>query len=211
MIAFHNGSIIADFLLGFTRHQNVTHLSSFLNQKLVNKQLFGGTILSITFNLTELNTNSNHTNLTGNNNESHGSEKLIMNKKNQTNDEQQQTTQASYTTITYKTLDAGLSITISETITITNNNFDKLPINNKNYELILVPTTDNTKNIVVRSTDTTEKTLLSSPVVETTNVVMKSPSNSHLLRPIKSVNEDNFTYIDESSDDTKINPRNGTI
>ncbi|CAF5197897.1 unnamed protein product, partial [Rotaria sp. Silwood1] len=40
---------------------------------------------------------------------------------------------------------------------------DKLPINNKNYELILVPTTDNTKTVVVPSGGTNEKTVLPPP------------------------------------------------
>jgi hypothetical protein len=49
---FRNGSIIGDFILGFTRYQNVTRLNAFLNRTLVNKQLFGGTILGIVFNST---------------------------------------------------------------------------------------------------------------------------------------------------------------
>ncbi len=49
---FRNGTIIADFILGFTRYQNATRLNTFLNRTLINKQLFGGTVLSIEFNST---------------------------------------------------------------------------------------------------------------------------------------------------------------
>ncbi|UJR22679.1 hypothetical protein I4U23_025716 [Adineta vaga] len=49
---YRNGSIIGDFTLGFTRYQNVTRLNAFLNRTIINKQLFGGTILSIVFNST---------------------------------------------------------------------------------------------------------------------------------------------------------------
>lgn len=52
---FRNGSILADFTLGFTRYQNVTRLNSFLTRTIVNRQLFGGTIASITFNSAENN------------------------------------------------------------------------------------------------------------------------------------------------------------
>ncbi len=56
---FRNGSIIGDFILGFTRYQNETRLNGFLSRTLVNKQLFGGTILSIIFNATTyVNTNN---------------------------------------------------------------------------------------------------------------------------------------------------------
>lgn len=56
---FRNGSIIADFVLGFTRYQNVTRVNGFLNRTLVGKQLFGGTIFSIYFNSsTSMDTNS---------------------------------------------------------------------------------------------------------------------------------------------------------
>lgn len=49
MNQFRNGSIVGDFTLGFTRYQNVTRLNAFLSRTIVNKQLFGGTIASITF------------------------------------------------------------------------------------------------------------------------------------------------------------------
>ncbi|CAF4277866.1 unnamed protein product [Rotaria sp. Silwood2] len=49
---FRNGSIIGDFILGFTRYQNVTRLNAFLNRTLIHQQLFGGTVLSIVFNST---------------------------------------------------------------------------------------------------------------------------------------------------------------
>lgn len=57
---FRNGSIIADFTLGFTRYQNVTRLNGFLTRTIVNKQLFGGTILSIVFDLSD-NSSTNDT------------------------------------------------------------------------------------------------------------------------------------------------------
>lgn len=50
MKSFRNGSILGDFILGFTRYQNVTRLNSFLNRTIVNKDLFGGRILSMYFN-----------------------------------------------------------------------------------------------------------------------------------------------------------------
>jgi hypothetical protein len=136
-----------------------------------------------------------------------------------TTDDQQEPTRTTYTTVTYTKLDTGLSITISETITITNNNntLDKSPINNKNYELILVPTIDNTKPIVVPTVDTNQKSLLSPqppPATTTslsTNVVTKSPSHSHLLRPIKPISDPNFAYIDESSDDHTFSSGDGII
>jgi hypothetical protein len=59
--SFHNGSIIGNFILGFTRYQNLTRLNEFLNRTLVRKQLFGGTILSILFNSTTANTVINDT------------------------------------------------------------------------------------------------------------------------------------------------------
>ncbi|CAF4543206.1 unnamed protein product, partial [Rotaria magnacalcarata] len=62
IIAFYNGSIIADFVLGFTSPQDVTRLNSFLNRTLVNEALFGGTILSIDFHPTAFNTNNNNNN-----------------------------------------------------------------------------------------------------------------------------------------------------
>ncbi|CAF5029735.1 unnamed protein product, partial [Rotaria sp. Silwood1] len=57
---FHNGSIIGDFILGFTRYQNVTRLNTYLNRTLVHKQLFGGSILKIVFNST-INDDTNST------------------------------------------------------------------------------------------------------------------------------------------------------
>ncbi|CAF0792018.1 unnamed protein product [Rotaria sp. Silwood1] len=235
VIAFRNGSIIADFVLGFKRSYNVTRLNSYLNRTLVNQELFGGSILSIEFNITafDINNNNNTNNNTtqtidiydedddddddddddnddDNNDDPNNSGKFIMNDQNLIN-EPEQPTQTSFTTVTYKTLDKGLSITISETITITNNNnFDKLPINNKNYELILVPTTDNTKTVVVPSGGTNEKTVLPPPTTTTTNLVTKSPSSPHLLRPIKPISDTNFAYIDDSSDDRTISSGNAT-
>jgi len=130
------------------------------------------------------------------------------------------TARTTSTIFTYTTLDQGLSITISETITITNNNLDKSPINNKNYELILVPTIDNTKTIVVPTVDANQKSLLSpllpistteAAAAGTTNVVTKSPSHHNFLRPIKPANDPNFAYIDESSDDRTFSSGDGII
>ncbi|CAF1099100.1 unnamed protein product [Rotaria magnacalcarata] len=50
---FRNGSIVGDFVLGFTRYQNVTRLNTFLNRTINYKQLFGGTVRSIVFNNTK--------------------------------------------------------------------------------------------------------------------------------------------------------------
>jgi hypothetical protein len=58
--SFRNGSIVGNFILGFTRYQNVTRLDGFLNRALIGKQLFGGTILAIVFS----STTSNNTNTT---------------------------------------------------------------------------------------------------------------------------------------------------
>ncbi|CAF4753846.1 unnamed protein product [Rotaria sp. Silwood1] len=57
---FRNGSIIGDFILGFTRYQNVTRLNTYLNRTLVHKQLFGGSILKIVFNSTINDDTNNH-------------------------------------------------------------------------------------------------------------------------------------------------------
>jgi hypothetical protein len=140
-----------------------------------------------------------------------------MTEQNTTN-EQSEPTRTTYTTVTYTTLDKGLSITISETITISNKNnaLDKSPITNKNYEVILVPTIDHTKTIVVPTVDTTDKSLLSSPLPTTTttgitNVVTKSPSQRNLLRPIRPSNDSSFAYIDESTDDHTFSSGDGII
>ncbi|CAF5123916.1 unnamed protein product, partial [Rotaria magnacalcarata] len=139
-----------------------------------------------------------------------------MNEQNSPDGQEQPPTQTSYTTVTYKTLEKGLSITISETITITNNsNFENFPINNKNYEFILVPTTDNTKTIVVPSGGSNDKPNLPSlPLATittaTTNVVGKSSSSPHLVRTQKTIPDTNFAYIDESSDDHSVRSRNVT-
>lgn len=224
--------------MGFTRAQNVTRLNSYLNRTLVNKQLFGGTILSVYLNLSLY--DSNNTNSTDYDNgddsddgddDSGSSGKSIMPDQNLTNDPSEPT-RTTQTVVTYTTLDKGLSITISETITITNNNFDKSPINNKNYELILVPSIDHTKTIVVPTIDINERPL-SSPAtaaavaaatpgiggaattttttttVGTTNVIIKSPSHHNLLRPIKPITDTNFAYIDESSDDHTFSSGDG--
>ncbi|CAM4957323.1 unnamed protein product [Rotaria socialis] len=62
---FRNGSIVGDFVLGFTRYQNVTRLNAFLNRTISYKQLFGGTVVSIVFNFTTvMNTSSIHHNVT---------------------------------------------------------------------------------------------------------------------------------------------------
>ena len=45
---FRNGSVKADFTLGFTRYQNATRLNAFFTRTIVNKPLFGGLIVSIT-------------------------------------------------------------------------------------------------------------------------------------------------------------------
>ncbi|CAF0760568.1 unnamed protein product [Adineta ricciae] len=210
---FHNGSIIADFVLGFTQNQNVTGLSAFLNQTLVNKRLFDGIIYSIALNLTALNESDTDTNSTDNGHhdqpvQSTYNEKFAMTEQNSVQETQQQQLQqqpahTSYTTVTYTTLEKGLSITISETITITNNNLDKSPINNKNYEVILIPTIENGKTVVVPTGNSTnEKTLLPAATTTMTNVIpMKSSSQINLLRPIKPISDANFAYIDASSDD----------
>ncbi|CAF1335116.1 unnamed protein product [Adineta ricciae] len=208
---FHNGSIIADFVLGFTQNQNVTGLSAFLNQTLVNKRLFDGIIYSIALNVTALNESDTDTNSTNNGHhdkpvQSTYNEKFIMTEQNsvqETQQQQQQPAHTSYTTVTYTALEKGLSITISETITITNNNLDKSPINNKNYEVILIPTIENGKAVVVPTGNSTnEKNLLPAATTTMTNVIpMKSSSQLNLLRPIKPISDVNFAYIDASSDD----------
>jgi hypothetical protein len=223
--------------LGFTRAQNVTRLSWFLNRTLLNKQLFGGTITSIIFNSTVSNpiniTNStdyssseyDDSNYDDNNYDdtdaanSKEAGNLTMTDQNLTN-VQPEPARTTYTNITVTNLETGLSITISETITITNstNSLDKSPINNKNYELILVPTIDNTKTIVVPTVDANQKSLLSpllpiptTAAAGTTNVVTKSPSHHNFLRPIKPANDPNFAYIDESSDDRTFSSGDGII
>jgi hypothetical protein len=205
-------------------------LNSFLNRTLVNQQLFGGPISYITFNLTLINTNnSNHTNFNNTNStndyyyddsyydiydDSTNEETVIMTEQNSTNElqQQQQTAQTSYTTVTYATLDKGLSITISETITITNNNLDKSPLNNKTYELILIPKNDNTKTVAVPTGSTNEKPLspsLPSPPTTINITPRKSSSQLNLLRPIKPISDTNFAYIDESSDDRTCSSGDG--
>lgn len=187
----------------------------------MNKTLFGGSISSVVFYSAEINTNTNGTVQIDDNDDdddetADDSGKSVMNDQSMINEEAPQAqppTQTSYTTVTYKTLDTGLSITISETITITNNNFDKLPINNKNYELILVPTTNTSKTVVVPSGDTNDKPLLPPPVTTatatSTNTLTKATSNPQLNRPLKPINDANFAYIDESSDDRTLSSVNG--
>ena len=229
VIAFRNGSIIGDFVLGFTREQNVTRLSSFLNRTLNNKQLFGGIIVSIALNNTDVSDSTNDDDDDDDDDDdtiSTKSIKVIMTEQNLAND-QQEPSRTTYTTVTYTKLDKGLSITISETITITNNNtntLDKSPINN-NYELILVPSIENTKTIVVPTNETNEISLPSpispAPPVPppspppattvTTTRLTKSPSHHQLLKPIKSTNDSNFAYIDESSDDRTFSSGDGII
>ena len=141
-------------------------------------------------------------------------EKFVMTEQNsvQETQQQQQPAHTSYTTVTYTTLEKGLSITISETITITNNNLDKSPINNKNYEVILIPTLENGKAVVVPTGNSTnEKTLLPAATTTMTNVIpMKSSSQLNLLRPInKPISDVNFAYIDASSDDRTCSSGDG--
>lgn len=142
----------------------------------------------------------------------HGN-KFAMTEQNsvQETQQQQQPAHTSYTTVTYTTLEKGLSITISETITITNNNLDKSPINNKNYEVILIPTIENGKTVVVPTGNSTnEKTLLPAATTTATNVIpMKSSSQLNLLRPIKPISDMNFAYIDASSDDRTYSSGDG--
>ncbi|CAF1433784.1 unnamed protein product [Adineta steineri] len=240
--SFHHGSIIANFVLGFTRYQNVTRLNYFLNRTLVNKQLFGGTISSIRFNLTLYNSNSTYPNSTDYYDEDNSdfaadTEKIIMTEQNSTNElqqqQQQQTAHTSYTTVTYTTLETGLSITISETITITNNNnnLEKSPINNKNYELILIPTIENGKTVAVPTGNGNEKPPLppasssssSSPPPPTppaqsppplttasSNIApTKTSSQLNLIRPLKKFGDTNFAYIDASSDDPTYSSGDG--
>ena len=204
VIGFRNGSIIADFLLGFTRSQNVTRLNAFLNRTLVNGQLFGGTIVSIAFNLTLSHTNQNNTNSTeDDDSDSSDPEKLLEMEQNSANEQQQQLpSRTTYTTVTYTTVDKGLSITISETITITNNhNLEKSPISNNNtnssnYELILVPTNEEIQTVVVPTASPNPKSLPA-----TTTIAQKSSPQDDLHQPIKLRGDPNFAYIDESNDD----------
>lgn len=226
MLRFRNGSIVGDFVLGFTRYQNATRLNSFLNRTLVSKQLFGGTIISIAFNLTTPDFSYNNDSTTDYYDESDettskNTKQFIMTEQNSSHD--QQPTRTTYTTVTYTTLDKGLSITISETITITNNNtntHEPLPITNKNYELILVPTIDNTKTIVVPHSEKVSLPLPPPPppppaatttTTTTTTITTKSPSQQNLLQPIKPVVDTNFAYIDESSDDRTNSSTDGSI
>lgn len=187
----------------------------------MNKQLFGGSITSVFFNLSLLNSNdiTNSSDYYDAADDSGSSGKDIMTDQNLNND-QPDPTRTTYTTVTYSRLDTGLSITISETITITNNNFDKSPIQNKNYELILVPTIDHTKTIVVPNVGISENSLPSPAAAAaattttkttTTNFVTKSPSHHNLPHPIKSINDSNFAYIDESSDDHSFSSGDGII
>jgi hypothetical protein len=194
----------------------VTRLNSFLNRTLVNKQLFGGTILSISFNLSA----PALSNTTDSIDDDHSNAvRTIMTERTSNNDQLSagQPTRTTFTTVTYTTLEKGLSITISETITITNNNNDTLPVNNKNYEVILIPTIDNTKTAVVTNgvaIETTSQTPLlpSLPLLSTTTrTTAKSSSQQDLLCPVKSTSDASFAYIDESSDDRTMSSVDGSI
>jgi len=226
--SFRNGSIISIFVLGFTRYQNVTRLSSYLNRTLVGKTLFGGSIVSI-----KLNTNTSGNSTEDSDDDKPSSGKFIMTEQTTVND-QQEPSRTTYTTVTYTKLDTGLSITISETITITNAN-DKSPIHNKNYELILVPSIENTKTIVVPTGETNDRStssqispplpppppLLPPPPPPTTTAAAaatitttradKSPSHHQFLHPPRHAKESNFAYIDESSDDRTFSSGDGII
>ena len=140
-----------------------------------------------------------------------------MSEQNQTSD-QSESARTTYTTVTYTKLDTGLSITISETITITNNNsnsLEKSSINNKNYELILVPSIENTKKVVTPTGESKSENVLLSPgataITPTTNALTKSPSQQNLLQTTKPNKDQTFAYIDESCDDRTFSSGDGTI
>ena len=143
--------------------------------------------------------------------------KLIMSEQNQGND-QSESARTTYTTVTYTKLDTGLSITISETITITNNNsnsLEKSSINNKNYELILVPSIENTRTVVIPTGESRSENALLSPaataVAPTTDALIKSPSQQNLPQTINPNNDTTFAYIDESCDDRTFSSGDGII
>lgn len=215
VIDFRNGSIIVDFVLGFTRSQNVTRLNSFLNRTLINQELFGGIIASAGLNITQLNLNA-----TGNStddddydyDDSSKREEEIMTEQNPAND-QVEPTRRTQTIVTYTRLDSGLSITISETTTITNNNTttnptEKTSINNRNYELLLVPSIDETKTIVIPTDDVNQASLLP---ITTNDAKTKSPLHHQPHQLIKPVRDSNFAYIDESSDERTFSSLEGII
>lgn len=216
VINFRNGSIIVDFVLGFTHPQNVTRLSSFLNRTLINQELFGGIIVSVGLNFTQLNQNStsNSTDDDYDYDDSNKKQEEIMNEQNLTNDPLEPT-RTTYTTVTYTKLDKGLSITISETITITNNNNATNTTENKNYELILVPSIDDSKTIVIPTDDNNQRCILPTTTTmvaptSVNNVLTKSPSLHH-LQTLKSIRESSFAYIDDSSDERTFSSGDGII
>lgn len=199
----------------------------------MNRILFGGPILSIHLNTSSNSTTNTNSSDSGDGNDdqeyddddsSENSGRFVMTDQNPPN-EQQEPSRTTYTTVTYTKLDTGLSITISETITITNTH-DKSPITNKNYELILVPSIENTKTIVVPTNETNDKPLspplpssqaaaavppLPPATTVTTARITKSPSHHQFLQSNKSKEELNFAYIDESSDDRTFSSGEGTI
>lgn len=216
VISFRNGSTIVEFVLGFTRPQNVTRLSSFLNRSLINQELFGGHITSAGLNYTQLYSNStgNSTDDDYDYDDTNNKQEEIMNEQNSSNDPVEPT-RTTYTTVTYTKLDKGLSITISETTTVTNNNSTNTT-ENKNYELILVPSIDDSKTIVVPTDEHNQRCIL--PATTTTmvaptsmtNLRMKSPSHGH-LQTLKPVHETSFAYIDDSSDERTFSSEDGIV
>jgi hypothetical protein len=186
---------------------------------LVNQQLFGGTILAIVSDPNFANpSNLSNTTLAPDYDDDDKDDRALsrqihLRKSNmaEANSAQEQLpTRTTYTTVTYTTLDKGLSITISETITITNTNVtnDALPTSNKNYEVILVPTIDQTKSTTVHpNTATHEKVQL--PPIATATITTRSMSQQNLLRAIKPLGHTDFAYIDESSDDHTLSSVDG--
>ena len=179
---------------------------------MINQELFGGIIISVGLNFSQTNQSAgnNSTDDDYDYDDPNKREENIMTDQNLTN-EQGEPTRTTSTTVTYTKLDKGLSITISETTIITNNN----PTTNttektKNYELLLVPSMDETKTIVLPTETSNQRSLLP---ITTNDVRSKSPLHQHYHhhRAIKPVYDSNFAYIDESSDERTFSLGDGII
>lgn len=125
MNQFHNGTIVGDFTLSFTRGQDASRLNYFLNRTLTQKRLFGAKILSIKLTLA--------TNMSLN--DTDDDNKLLR----YFQEEEEKTSRIidlpldEQTQTIHTTIDQGLSLTI----TITNKN--SCSQTGKNYKFILIP------------------------------------------------------------------------
>ncbi|CAF3360957.1 unnamed protein product [Rotaria socialis] len=150
---FRNGSIVGDFVLGFTRYQNVTRLNAFLNRTISYKQLFGGTVVSIVFNFTTvMNTSSIHHNVTApttlNGSKSGGTPTIVANALSTTPIIQHSNGQNLQ--ITYSTTDKGSSLNII----VTTNNKISPKDTNQHYKCVFVPIFENATYSFVFTNDT---------------------------------------------------------